>query len=150
MRVICLCVLWVFCVASYNAYAMRIGFRIRKSHNRLSNDKSLIAIDYICSRERFRDRKCQKKNYTNSEPTETRIGCKALMGLKKVELRWIVHRLVIKYNYDLLSPKSTSLLRGVQLVQTHDIIIIFFMSQDPVCLSTTIAVGAECRQHQHL
>ena len=112
----------------YNVYASRIGFSIHKSHNRLSKDKSLIMIDYVCSRKGFHDRKYQKKRYTNSEPTKTMIWCKTLMGSKKVELRWIVRRLVIKHNYDLVSPRSTSLLRGAQLVQIHDIMITFFIS----------------------
>ena len=69
--------------AYYNAYARQKGFSIRKSHTRLSKeDKTLIAVDYACSREGFRS-----KIYQNSKHAETRVGCKAMMGLKKAGLR---------------------------------------------------------------
>jgi len=102
--------------ACYNAYARRIGFSIRKNHSRLSKDKSLIGIEYVCSREGFRHQSCQKKIYTNSEPAETRIGCKAIMGLKKVGLKWTVCKFISEHNHELLSPRSTSLLRGHRVV----------------------------------
>jgi hypothetical protein len=102
--------------ACYNAYARRVGFSIRKNHTRLSKDKSLIAVEYVCSREGFRHKNCENKIYTKSEPAETRVGCKALMSLKKVESKWIVSKLVTKPNHDLLSPRSTSLLRGHRAV----------------------------------
>ena len=41
-----------------------------------------------------------------------------MMGLKKVGLRWIVYKFVIEHNHVLLSPRSTSLLRGHRVV-TH-------------------------------
>ena len=100
----------------YNANARQIGFSIRKNHTRLSNDKLLIALEYVCSREGFRFKSCQDKIYINLEPAKTRIGCKAFMGLKKVESRWIVCKFISKHNHDLLSPRSTSLLRGHRVV----------------------------------
>jgi hypothetical protein len=102
--------------ACYNAYARRMGFSIRKNHSRLSKDKSLIGIEYVCSREGFRQKSCEEKICTNSERPETRIGCKAIMGLKKVELRWIVCKLISEHNHELLSPRSTTLLRGHRVV----------------------------------
>ena len=49
--------------ACCNGYARQKGFSIRKSHTRLSKeDKSLIAVDYACSREGF----C-RKIYQNSK-----------------------------------------------------------------------------------
>jgi hypothetical protein len=79
-------------------------------------DKILIGIEYVCSREGFRQKSCQKKIYTNSEPAETRIGCKAIMGVKKVGLRWIACKFISEHNHELLSPRSTSLLRGHRVV----------------------------------
>jgi hypothetical protein len=102
--------------ACYNAYARQIGFSIRKNHSRLSKDKSLIGIEYVCSREGFCHKSCQKKIYTNSEPAETRIGCKAIMGLKKMALRWTICKFISEHNLELLSPRSTSLLRGHRVV----------------------------------
>ena len=82
--------------AYYNAYARQNGFSIRKSNTWLSKeDKSLIAIDYACSRERFRS-----KIYQNSKHAKTRIGCKTMMGLKKARLRWTISKFVVKHNHD--------------------------------------------------
>ncbi|XP_035541700.1 protein FAR1-RELATED SEQUENCE 12-like [Juglans regia] len=40
--------------AFYKAYARRQGFAIRTNHTRLSkDDKTLCAVDYVCTRERF-------------------------------------------------------------------------------------------------
>jgi hypothetical protein len=74
-------------------------------------------IEYVCSREGFRYKNSQNTIFTNSKP-ETRIGCKAMMGLKKMGLGWIVCKFVIEHNHVLLSLGSTSLLRGYKVV-TH-------------------------------
>ncbi|XP_059461898.1 protein FAR1-RELATED SEQUENCE 5-like [Corylus avellana] len=102
--------------ACYNAYARRNGFSIRTSHSRLAKDKSVIGIEYVCSRDGFRHKSYQEKTYKNPKPAETRIGCKAIMGLKKVGLKWIVCKFKTEHNHDLLSPRSTSLLRGHRVV----------------------------------
>jgi hypothetical protein len=67
----------------YNAYARQKSFSIRKNHTQLSKeDKSLIAVDYAWSREGFHRKPNQKKLHINPKPTKTRVGCKAMMGLK--------------------------------------------------------------------
>jgi hypothetical protein len=38
------------------------------------------------------------------------------MGLKKVGLRWIIHKFITEHNHDLLSPRSTSLVHGHRVV----------------------------------
>jgi hypothetical protein len=38
------------------------------------------------------------------------------MGFKKVELRWTVCKFISEHNHELLSPGSTSLLRGHRVV----------------------------------
>ncbi|XP_059440184.1 protein FAR1-RELATED SEQUENCE 5-like [Corylus avellana] len=97
----------------YNAYARKKGFSIRKNHTRLSKeDKSLIAVDFVCSRQGFRSKIYHKKTHIKSKPAKTRVGCKALMGLKKVGLRWTISKFVVQHNHELLSPKSTRFLRG--------------------------------------
>ena len=101
----------------YNTYARQKGFSIRKNHTRLSKeDKSLIAVAYACSREGFRCKPNQKKPHIIPKPTETRVGCKAMMGLKKTGLKWIISKFVAKHNYELLSPKSTCFLRRHRVV----------------------------------
>ncbi|KAK1564322.1 hypothetical protein Q3G72_000582 [Acer saccharum] len=43
--------------AFYKAYARRVGFAIRTNHSRLSkDDKKLCAVDYVCTREGFRQK----------------------------------------------------------------------------------------------
>jgi len=78
----------------------------------------LIGVDYSCSREGFRHKsyKKKKKIHINSEPAETRVGCKAMMGIKKVGLRWTVSKFIIEHNHELLTPKSTRFLRGHRVV----------------------------------
>ena len=53
----------------YNTYARRHGFSIRKNHTRLSQkNRSLIGVEYVCSREGFRHKKNEKKIRINPEP----------------------------------------------------------------------------------
>lgn len=96
----------------YNSYARQKSFSIRKNHTRLlKEDKSLIVVDYLCSREGFFRKVYQKKMHINLKPTKTKVRCKAMMGLKKVGLRWTISKLVVKYNHELLSPKILCFLR---------------------------------------
>ncbi|KAF5477811.1 hypothetical protein F2P56_004424, partial [Juglans regia] len=46
------------------------------------------------------------------EPAETKIGCKAIMRIKKDGEKWIVNKFVVGHNHILLTPRSTSFLRG--------------------------------------
>ncbi|KAG5566607.1 hypothetical protein RHGRI_002237 [Rhododendron griersonianum] len=97
----------------YKAYARRKGFSIRKSHTRLSNkDKSLIGVEFSCSREGYH-RPSYRKKYKNFENrAETMIGCKALMRLRKDEGKWVVSKFLVEHNHELCSPESTPLLPG--------------------------------------
>ncbi|KAG6699806.1 hypothetical protein I3842_08G081800 [Carya illinoinensis] len=99
--------------AFYKAYARRKGFAIRTNHTRLSkDDKSLCAVDYVCTREGFRRASRKEQDRTIPEPAETKIGCKAIMGIKKDGEKWIVNKFVVGHNHILLTPRSTSFLRG--------------------------------------
>jgi len=102
----------------YNAYARKKGFSIRKNHTRLlkGDDKLLIGVDYSRSREGFRHKSYQKEIHINSEPAETGVGCKVMMGVKKVGLKWTISKFVIEHNYELLTPKSTRFLHGHRVV----------------------------------
>ena len=104
----------------YKAYSRQKGFSMRKSHTRLSRkDKSLLGVDYTCSREGFRQKDCQKKDVKGAKRAETRIGCKAVMSLKKLEDKWVVSKFVDKHNHELLTPRSTSFLRGHRKITTQ-------------------------------
>ncbi|KAG6733034.1 hypothetical protein I3842_01G207000 [Carya illinoinensis] len=99
--------------AYYKAYARRKGFAIRTNHTRLSkDDKKLLAVDYVCTREGFRRINRKEKERIMPEPDETKIGCKALMGIKKDGEHLIVNKFVVGHNHILLTPRSTSFLRG--------------------------------------
>ncbi|KAG6698419.1 hypothetical protein I3842_08G019600 [Carya illinoinensis] len=99
--------------AYYKAYARRKGFAIRTNHTRLSKDnKKLLTVDYICTREGFRRINRKEKEQIMPEPDETKIGCKTLMGIKKDGEHWIVNKFVVGHNHVLLTPRSTSFLRG--------------------------------------
>ncbi|KAF3962494.1 hypothetical protein CMV_012993 [Castanea mollissima] len=50
------------------------------------------------------------------ECEETRVGCKAMIGLKKIEDTWVVCKFVEDRNYELLTPKSTSMLCGHRVI----------------------------------
>ncbi|KAG6718229.1 hypothetical protein I3842_04G139300 [Carya illinoinensis] len=87
--------------AFYKAYARRKGFSFRKNHTQLSkDDKKLCAINYVCTREGFR------------RIAETKIGYKAIMGVKKDGEKWMVNKFIVGHNHILLTSRSASLLRG--------------------------------------
>ncbi|KAG6624339.1 hypothetical protein CIPAW_16G019500 [Carya illinoinensis] len=99
--------------AFYKAYARRKGFAIRTNHTQLSRgDKKLIGVHYVCTREGFRRESLKQKERQILEPAETKIGCKATMCIRKEEERWVVCKFVAQHNHELLTPKSTSMLRG--------------------------------------
>ncbi|KAG7943650.1 hypothetical protein I3843_15G052100 [Carya illinoinensis] len=97
--------------AFYKAYARRTGFAMRTNHTRLSkDDRKLILVEYVCSREGFRHESRKQIERRIPEPAETKIGCKATMLCKFIR----------EHNHELLTPRSTSLLhghRGVTRVQ---------------------------------
>ncbi|KAL6554658.1 hypothetical protein OROHE_007397 [Orobanche hederae] len=100
--------------ACYKAYAIRKGFSIRKNHTRLSRlEKELIGVDYTCSKEGFRKEKTSKdKQKVKVSYAETRVGCKAMMSLRKYGVKWNVSKFVENHNHVLCSPRSSRLLPG--------------------------------------
>ena len=90
--------------AYYNAYARWKGFSIGVNHTRKNKDKIRVGIEYVCSKEGFR-RQCNEDNERiGLEHAETRVGCKAMIGLKKVDDTWIVCKFVEGHNHELLTP----------------------------------------------
>ncbi|KAG2702362.1 hypothetical protein I3760_06G085400 [Carya illinoinensis] len=99
--------------AFYKAYARRKGFAMRTNHTVLSReDRKLQGVHYVCTREGFRRESLKQKERKIPEHAETKIGCKATMCIKKDGERWVVCKFVPEHNHDLLTPRSTSLLRG--------------------------------------
>ncbi|KAG7991032.1 hypothetical protein I3843_02G055200 [Carya illinoinensis] len=97
----------------YKMYARRTGFAMRTNHTRLSkDDRKLILVEYVCSREGFRCESRKQIERKIPEPAETKIGYKATMCIKNDCEKWTVCKFVCEHNHELLTPKSTSLLRG--------------------------------------
>ncbi|KAG6700022.1 hypothetical protein I3842_08G090500 [Carya illinoinensis] len=97
----------------YKAYARRKDFIMRTNHTQLSReDRKLVAVHYVCTREGFRRESLKQKERKNPELAETKIGCKVTMCIKNDDERWIVCKFVPEHNHVLLTPRSTSLLRG--------------------------------------
>ncbi|KAG6661775.1 hypothetical protein CIPAW_03G198800 [Carya illinoinensis] len=83
-----------------------------KAYARRKDEKKLCAVDYVCTREGFRRVSRKEKERTVPEIAETKIGCKAIMGVKKDGEKWMVNKFVVGHNHILLTPRSASLLRG--------------------------------------
>ncbi|XP_042976326.1 protein FAR1-RELATED SEQUENCE 5-like [Carya illinoinensis] len=61
----------------YKAFSRRTGFSIRTNHTRLAKeDRSLIGIEYVCSREGFRRQNLKSKDRVRPETAETKLGVK--------------------------------------------------------------------------
>ncbi|XP_041011413.1 protein FAR1-RELATED SEQUENCE 5-like [Juglans microcarpa x Juglans regia] len=99
--------------AFYKAYARRKSFTMRTNHTQLlKGDKKLIGVHYVCTREGFRHESLKQKERQIPEPAKTNIGCKATMCIKKDGERWVVCKFYPQHNHELLTPRSTSMLRG--------------------------------------
>ncbi|XP_042972686.1 protein FAR1-RELATED SEQUENCE 5-like [Carya illinoinensis] len=104
----------------YKAFSRRTGFSIRTNHTRLAKkDRSLIGVEYVCSREGFRRWNLKSKNRVRPENAETKIGgkamkigCKAMTTIRKDGEKWVVSKFLLQHNHELLTPRSTSFLHG--------------------------------------
>ena len=76
----------------------------------------MVGIEYVCSKEGFRCQCNEDKERTGPERVETRVGCKAMIGLKKIDDTWIVCKFMEGHNNEHLPPKSTSLLCGHRVI----------------------------------
>ena len=54
----------------------------------------MIGTEYVCSNEGFCRQCNEDKERTGLERAETRVGCKAMIGLKKVMLEKLVLQLI--------------------------------------------------------
>ncbi|KAG6717926.1 hypothetical protein I3842_04G125000 [Carya illinoinensis] len=101
-------------LSCYKAFSRQTGFSIRTNHTRLSAiDKSLIGVDYVCSREGFRRYNLKLKERARPEAPETKCGCKAMMAIKKKESKWVVSKFVLQHNHELRSGIPTQKIMSV-------------------------------------
>jgi hypothetical protein len=93
--------------AKNKCFSFRMG-RVTKSRT----NGMIIGREFLCSKEGFRAKKYVKEE-SNSiiVHDETRVGCKAMLYLKKNGEIWIVSRFVREHNHELFSPKSSQFLR---------------------------------------
>ncbi|KAI5418712.1 protein FAR1-RELATED SEQUENCE 5 [Lathyrus oleraceus] len=97
----------------YTRYAKNTGFSFRMGRVTKSRTNGMIiGREFLCSKEGFRAKKYVKEE-SNSiiVHDETRVGCKAMLYLKKNGEIWIVSRFVREHNHELFSPKSSQFLR---------------------------------------
>lgn len=92
--------------AFYNAYATRVGFIIRVSKlSRSRRDGSTIGRALVCNREGFRT--ADKREKIVRQRSETRVGCKAMILVRKESSgKWVVTKLVKEHTHALSPGKG--------------------------------------------
>ncbi|XP_011626980.1 protein FAR1-RELATED SEQUENCE 7 [Amborella trichopoda] len=95
----------------YNDYARRMGFGVRWAKTgRSRRNREVIGRDIYC----FRQGRTPGKHDGNARQSPvTRIGCKALLRLKKVNSeKWVVSKFVKEHCHDFLAPDKVGLIRS--------------------------------------
>ncbi|XP_073099778.1 uncharacterized protein [Elaeis guineensis] len=95
--------------AYYNAYACRVGFRVRVSRcHRSMRDGSIICRRFVCSKEGFYMQKGQTRN--KRQRMVTRVGCMAMLVVKKqTSCNWLVTKFVKEHNHEPVAPTQVDL-----------------------------------------
>ncbi|KAI8567019.1 hypothetical protein RHMOL_Rhmol02G0088900 [Rhododendron molle] len=106
--------------AFYNAYATRVGFIIRVSKlSRSRRDGSTIGRALVCNREGFRT--ADKREKIVRQRSETRVGCKAMILVRKESSgKWVVTKLVKEHTHPLSPGKGRRDLIYEQYPNEHD------------------------------
>ncbi|KAF7151303.1 hypothetical protein RHSIM_Rhsim02G0081200 [Rhododendron simsii] len=106
--------------AFYNAYATRVGFIIRVSKlSRSRRDGSTIGRALVCNREGFRT--ADKREKIVRQRSETRVGCKAMILVRKESSgKWAVTKLVKEHTHPLSPGKGRRDLIYEQYPNEHD------------------------------
>ncbi|XP_019429336.1 PREDICTED: protein FAR1-RELATED SEQUENCE 5-like [Lupinus angustifolius] len=97
----------------YVSYAKKKGFSFRMGRiTRSRMNDIVIGQEMLCSKEGFKAKKYAKNENERYAPRdETRVGCKAMIYVKKKEEMWIISRFVRDHNHQLFSPRSSQFLR---------------------------------------
>lgn len=93
--------------AFYNAYALRVGFRTRVNDlSRSRVDGSVIARTLVCNKEGYRV--ADKRDRKSVRPrAPTRVGCKAMISMKKLSNgNWVVAKFVKEHAHSLTPGRS--------------------------------------------
>ncbi|XP_042495370.1 protein FAR1-RELATED SEQUENCE 5-like [Macadamia integrifolia] len=99
----------------YNSYARRVGFGTRVGvYHRSRRDGAIICRQIVCSRQGFRhgrDRDGESKSKRHR--AETRVGCKAMIMVKKQDSgKWVVSKFSKEHNHELVPPDKVHCLRS--------------------------------------
>ncbi|XVF84391.1 hypothetical protein PTKIN_Ptkin17bG0033100 [Pterospermum kingtungense] len=92
--------------AFYNTYAARVGFIIRVSKlSRSRRDGSAIGRALVCNKEGFR--MPDKREKIVRQRAETRVGCRAMILVRKVSSgKWVVTKFVKEHTHPLTPGKG--------------------------------------------
>ncbi|KAJ6289775.1 hypothetical protein OIU78_025648 [Salix suchowensis] len=92
--------------AFYNTYATRVGFVIRVSKlSRSRRDGSAIGRALVCNKEGFR--MPDKREKIVRQRAETRVGCRAMILVRKVSSgKWVVTKFVKEHTHSLTPGKA--------------------------------------------
>lgn len=109
----------------YGLYARHVGFRVRISrYTRSRRDNSIISRRIVCSREGFREIRANESLYgeqRNRQRAATRVGCKAMIMIKKIDIgKWIVTKFIKDHNHGPVPPRKVenrTVHRDVELVE---------------------------------
>ncbi|KAL8246253.1 hypothetical protein R6Q59_007469 [Mikania micrantha] len=106
--------------AFYNAYATRVGFVIRVSKlSRSRRDGTAIGRALVCNKEGFR--MPDKREKVVRQRAETRVGCRAMILVRKVSSgRWEITKFVKEHTHPLTPGKGRRDLIYDQYPNEHD------------------------------
>ncbi|XWS58930.1 hypothetical protein CRYUN_Cryun08bG0076400 [Craigia yunnanensis] len=86
--------------AFYSAYGMRMGFITRMNyHNRSKIDGSIVSRALVCNKEGYRKPyRRDVKNVRSRAPT--RVGCKAMISIRKMSTgKWVITKFVKEHTH---------------------------------------------------
>lgn len=106
--------------AFYNTYATKVGFIIRVSKlSRSRRDGSAIGRALVCNKEGFR--MPDKREKIVRQRVETRVGCRAMILVRKVSSgKWVVTKFVKEHTHPLTPGKGRKDLIYDQYPNEHD------------------------------
>lgn len=90
----------------YNTYATRVGFIIRVSKlSRSRRDGSAIGRAFVCNKEGYR--MPDKREKIVRQRAETRVGCRAMILVRKINTgKWVVTKFVKEHTHTLSPGKG--------------------------------------------
>ncbi|KAG9141269.1 hypothetical protein Leryth_001737 [Lithospermum erythrorhizon] len=106
--------------AFYNAYATRVGFVLRVSKlSRSRRDGTAIGRALVCNKEGFR--MPDKREKILRQRAETRVGCRAMILVRKVSSgKWVVTKCEKEHTHQLTPGKGRKDLIYDQYPNEHD------------------------------